>query len=39
MTSGGHDGGNSAFEDGPGKALRLASVDPVVNAGVSQSQR
>lgn len=37
MASGGHDGGSSAFEDGSGKALRLASVDPVVDASVGQS--
>ena len=35
VASGGYDGGSSAFEDGSGKAVSLASGDPVVDASVS----
>ena len=35
MASGGYDGGSSAFEDGSGKAVSLASGDPVVDDSVS----
>lgn len=34
----GHNGSSLGFEDVSGKALRLASADPVMDAGVSHTQ-